>query len=161
MVSHLNLTQGIKLNTNCGVHNIIDGILHLWELPRLFPDPLAKRKTRFSFPMVCVSQMRSFFQLSKSSQMRRDMGKRNPICHIRFAAQFLVLGLQKHWTLFKRCNLDSGRITATISHVNQRGLDATVGARGMLMLMLNLLYTRLILPTVFFFFFPHLFYFLK
>ena len=150
MVSHLNLTQGIKLNTNCGVHNITDGILHLWELSRLFPDPLAKRKTGFSFPIVCVSQMGSFFQLSKSSQMRRDMGKRNPICHIRFAVQFSVLGLQKCWTLFKRCNLYSGRIIATISHVNQLGLDATVGARGMLMLMLNLLYTRLILPTDFF-----------
>lgn len=137
MVSHLNLTQGIKLNTNCGVHNIIDGILHLWEWSRLFPDPLAKRKTGFSFPIVCVSQMRSFFQLSKPSQMRHDMGKRNPICHIRFAVQFLVLGLQKYWILFKRCNLYSGRITATISHVNQLGLDATVGARGMLMLMLK------------------------
>lgn len=105
MVSHLTLAQGIKLNTNCGVHNITDGILHLWELSRLCPDPLAKRKTGFSFPTVCVSQMGSFFQLSKSSQMRRDMGKRNPICHIRFAMQFLVLGLQKCWTLFKRCNL--------------------------------------------------------
>ena len=150
MVSHLTLAQGIKLNTNCGVHNITDGILHLWELSRLFPDPLAKRKTGFSFPIVCVSQMGSFSSYPSLHKWDVIWEK-----GIQFATSDLPCN---SWSWGCRnaelCSRDaifySGRITATISRVNQLGLDATVGARGMLMLMLNLLYTRLILPTDFF-----------
>lgn len=128
---------------------MVDEILYLWKLSRLFPDAFAKRKTGFSSPIFSESDGQ-FCQLSKSLQMRCDMGKTNPICHIGFAVHFLVLGPQRCWMLLKSCSLSSERVTAMISHENQLHLEAPFGRKGMLMFVLYLVFTELILATIFF-----------